>query len=373
MNTYMNHLFQEENPDKRIKYIDGLDPERFSLVTFIDSLTPSLVWESNLRFGSFHLIKMSLFIRNLARRNLFTPETERALAKLILQHLYYLPWSRVSADPLPHTPDPIDKPVERMLSEIEKGNAHNAYLCAATALHTDRDELFVALMQNGAVSIPNTIGHSISCFYPVLEEVLSVDHPAAGTSLLSLILYLCRFRNRNKASYHGPTISDEDKSRLLQQAASGTSIVDVHQMITFYTMQAWENATWNKGNTPPWNLLVDWIGDKRIHESRKEQAEHGGNRNVDIPESYETWQQLFDDRDLEAIIDSTTALLSNSYTKASDWLFRAYAERYTPDWNPHYITSLYAALELSLDRSIPSELSRMALIQAVEYFLRSIH
>lgn len=373
MNAYMDMLFQMDNPDARINYIDGLDADRFSLVTFIDRLTPTLVWESNLRFGSFHMIKMSLFIRNLARRNLFTAETELALAKLILQHVYYLNWLRVSGDTLIHGPEPVDEPVEKMLSEIEKGNAHNAYYYALAALNTDREDLFIALMQNGAVSIQDTIGHSISCFYPVLEEVISVDHQASGTSLLSLILYLCRFRNSCDSFTKKSTISDEDKKHLLAQASSGSSIVDIHQMITFYTMQAWEKASWNKGTNPPWMRLADWIGDKQVDKSRKTQADDVENKGLaSIPESYEAWQQIFHTKDIKAITVSAITILDESYAKACDWFFRVYAEQYTPDWNPHYITSLYSALELSRDESIPTQFSRMALIQALEYFLEGI-
>ena len=95
MNVQMMQLFQNANHEKRIEYIDRMDPDHFSLITFIDSLTPALVWESNLRFGSFHLIKMSLYIRDFARRKFFSAETDRALAKAILQHLYYLPWPQI--------------------------------------------------------------------------------------------------------------------------------------------------------------------------------------------------------------------------------------------------------------------------------------
>lgn len=373
MNAYLNKLFEAQNPDTFNEYIDRMDASHFSLVTFVDTLIPALVWESNLQFGSFHLIKMSLFIRNLARRKYFSAETELALAKVILQHLSYLEWTRISADPLQHMPDPIDEPVKRMLSAIEKGNAHNAYFYALTALQSDKEQLFNALLKNGAISIPDTIGHSISCFYPVLEDVLAVDHPAAATSLLSLILYLCRFRNSRSAMVEGNAISDADKNRLLLQAASGTSILDIHHMITFYTLQAWETATWNKECTPPWEFLTDWIGEKEVDESQKEHVDRVIRQNtIDVPESYEAWQRLFAEKDQEAILDSAIALLRESSEKACDWLFRVYAEYYTPDWDPHYFTSLYAALELRQDTSISIEASTMAFIQALKYFVEEI-
>jgi hypothetical protein len=251
MHVQLTQLFHEGDPEKLISYVDGLNPDRFSLITFIDRLVPALVMESNLRFGSFHLIKMSLFLRNMSRRKVFSAETEKALAKLVLQHLFYLEWIRISADPLPHDPDPVEHALDEMLSEIADGNAHNAYFYAAKIYQTEKGNLFNALLLNGSMSIPDTIGHSISCFYPVLEEVIAVDHPSAGTSLLSLIMYLCRLRKQS-SSVTGKdlSITPSQKSQLLVKAASGTSIFDIHHMITFYIFQAWETASWNRGTIP---------------------------------------------------------------------------------------------------------------------------
>ena len=256
-----------------------------------------------------------------------------------------------------------------MLGEIEKGNVHNAFVYAATALQADRECLFTALMQNGAVSIPDTIGHSISCFFLVLDELLAVDHPAAGTSLLSLIMYLCRFRNARSSTVEAKSLDEADKNRLLEQAASETTIVDIHQMITFYTLQAWETASWNQASTPPWQRLTEWVADKAVDETR--QARAAAEKSVAAPESYEAWQQVVEGQNREAIIDSAFAILEDSYEKACDWFFRIYAEAYTPDWDPHYFTSLYSAFELSRDASIAPRASRMALIQALEYFLNN--
>lgn len=327
--------------------------------------------ESNLRFGSFHLIKMSLFLRNLSRRKVFSAGTEKALAKLVLQHLFYLEWVRISAESLPHAPDPVENAIDEMLSEIADGNAHNAYFYATKVSHTERDDLFNALLLNGSMSIPDTLGHSISCFYPVLEEVIAVDHPAAGTSLLSMIMYLCRLR-RQSVSFAGDKspIDPSIKSQLLERAASGTGIFDVHHMITFYIFQAWEKASWNNGTVPPWAKLADWFGDKRIDASRLARSTDA--KPGLVPESYQQWQEIFSSKNREAIVGSTIALLNESWEKACDWLFRVYAEYYTPDWDPHYFTSLYAALELGRDPSIAAQDSTMALIQALEYFLNEI-
>ena len=372
MNTYLQQLFIDGNPDKLIRYVDGLDQESFSLVTFIDTLVPALVMESNLRFGSFHLIKMSLFLRKLSRKGVFSAETERELAKLILQHLYNLEWVRISADPLPHSPEPVDNTLDLMLSEIADGNAHNAYFYASRAFYQDKGSLFNALLCNGSMSISDTIGHSISCIYPVLEEVINADHPAAGTSLLSLIMYLCRYRQKSSANAvedHLP-ITASDKSQLLARAASGTGIVEIHHMITFYICQAWAAASWNSHTVPPWQMLTDWIADKTVDADRQAWAMQI--KPADIPENYQEWQKIFTGKNREVIINTALSIVDDSWVQACDWFFRVYADYYTADWDPHYYTSLYAALELCRDQSIAGQDSKMALIQALEYFLDDI-
>ena len=268
MDAYSRQLFEKHEVASLVNYVDDLDPEHFSLITFIDSLVPELVMESNLRFGSFHLVKMSLFIRNLSKRGVFSSETEIELAKLVIQHLYHLEWISVSADSLSHAADPVTDPLGEMLSEIADNNAHNAYFYASQAFFEDKQALFNLLLLNGAISIPHSLGHSISCFYPVLEDVIAVDHPAAGTSLLSLIMYLCRFGKETSAEADEKPLRDSDKGQLLRRAASGNDIVSIHHMITFYILQTWENASWNQDTIPPWSLLTDWIGEKRVDEKR---------------------------------------------------------------------------------------------------------
>ena len=388
-------LLDQNNPDLLVEYVDNLNPKKFSLVTLVDALSPMLVMESNLTFGSFHLIKMSLFLRSMSLRGLLSKETEIALAKVIVQHLYYLEWSLLDISPHVHAPDPINKPISHMLTEIEQGNAHNAFFYASIALQSDKACLLDTLLLNGAKSIPDSLGHSISCFFPVLEDLVDVDHPATGTALFSYILYLCRHRAKNQpnnqATQDGRPNADQkadqkadniNRSTLLRQAASGTSIFDIHHMITFYIFLAWEKAAWHNNATLPWAMLKDWIGQKKIDQSRLDSASVPGTVDasgkidttgtVDIPANYHQWHQIFSEKNTERIASVALAVLAHDWQQASDWIMRSYADYYTPDWDPHYITSLYAALELYQNDAVNKTDSQMAIIQALTYFVENV-
>lgn len=369
MNTELTRLLHQDNPDLLQDYVNNLKKENFSLVTLVDSLAPYLVMESNLRFGSFHLIKMSLFLRSLCREKILSPETEIALARVVILHLYYLEWIQVTAGPFAHTPDPITRPVEKMLVEIGRGNAHNAFFYADVALQTDKANMLSSLLLNGAAGIRDTLGHSLSCFFPVLEDIVAADHPAAGTSLFSYITFLCRLRGKTPNVRPESSNSRPDKVKLLRQAASGSSIVDIHHMITFYIYQVWEQSAWNSLPMLPWHLLSDWIGSKEIDNRRLKQAQAD---DCEAPREYEQLRQLMSGRQKEKIVPATLSLLEISWQQTCDWLLRAYADYYTPDWDPHYYTSLYAALRLCRDDSIAADVSKMALIQALEYFLDNV-
>ncbi|MDW7657350.1 MAG: hypothetical protein SCM11_09270 [Bacillota bacterium] len=209
--TELMQLLRQQDPDDLAVYLDRLNKEHFSLVTLINALSPLLVMESNLRFCSFHLIKMSLFLRKLSLSGLLSQATEIALAKMVVQHLFYLEWIELSVSPFVHSPDPIDAPLDNILTEIRKGNAHNAYFYAALALKDNMPQLFSTLLLNGVLSILDTLGHALSCFFPVLEQLVDMDHPAAGTALFSYILYLCRLRKNSlsvRQSAPGTTIPD---------------------------------------------------------------------------------------------------------------------------------------------------------------------
>lgn len=203
-----------------------------------------------------------------------------------------------------------------------------------------------------------------------------MNHTASGTALLSYIMYLCRFRKTGSLPDKAEASLQVDRDRLLQQAASGTTIVDIHHMITCYIFLTWEKSALYDKQPLPWSLLAEWIGSKSVDKNRMSFILSYIGEDIapedKIPSDYEQWKSIFASRDKKKITAITLSLLRRSWKQTCDWLFRAYADYYTPDWDPHYYTSLYAALEMYHDQSVNKTGSSMAVVQALEYFLSNI-
>ncbi|MBM3242961.1 hypothetical protein FJZ31_42420, partial [Candidatus Poribacteria bacterium] len=104
--------------------------ENWSLVTVIDELLPLALMESNLRFGSFHSVKMALFLRRLALEGYFSRATERELVRVIALELVEREWVSIKADRAGYTKRDTAPSIEKMIEELNEGNVHNAFYYA---------------------------------------------------------------------------------------------------------------------------------------------------------------------------------------------------------------------------------------------------
>jgi hypothetical protein len=65
--------------------------------------------------------------------------------------------------------------------------------------------------------------------------------------------------------------------------------------------------------------------------------------------------------------------LDNKFINTTNYLYRLFAEYYNPSWNPHYYTGLYCALGLyKSDKIYDEKVKKMAVVQAVEYFVSNV-
>ncbi len=375
MRSTIYHAVRSRNRDLVEDYISSLRKmDEWSLVSIIDELTPLALMESNLKYGSFHRIKMALFLRRLAVRGLLSKETEREMARLVSLDLADREWVCISGSRQGLKREPVEDALDTMVIELDNGNAHNAYYYALSSLQQDGDRLLQELLKLGTTAIPDTLGHSISCFWPVVEDIIYTDQASADSALLSYILYLCRYSHDEDvlSEGFGSAKGEKDLDDLLVRCASGEGIVNLHHMITFYIGAAWERSSLCPEGGVPWGLIEDWVGDKETDQGRYDGMEEMATSG-EAAETYEDFAERFT---LDEIDESVSLLLSSleqDPESAIDWIFRTYGSYYSPEWDPHYITGLYCALELYLQtRETDRSATLMAIDQAVRYFAQRI-
>ncbi len=343
----------------------------WSLVSIVDEVSPFALMESNLPYGSFHRIKMALFMRWLARKGLFSKDTEFAMARLISLDLADREWVGIAASDQGVLEKEGDY-LEKMIDELNSGNSHNAFYYALGCLGNDPDLLIRTLLELGSVAVPNSLGHSISCFWPVVMDLIYTNHKYTYTGLLSFIMYLSRFQYGDKVLEEDSLSSQQglDHEKFLAICASGGGIVNLHHMITFYITEAWQQSTLCPGKGVPWKLIRNWVGDKELDGERFDEmksVEPYPNRIG----SYEEFSQLFDLRQVDQSVRVLLSLLEKDPQRGIDWVFRLYTSYYTADWDPHYITGLYCAIQLHLGNGVSDKTaSRMAIDQTVRYFAK---
>ena len=357
----------EENLEEIISSLKQKD--NWSLVTIIDELLPLMLMETNLRYSNFHTVKMNLFLRKLALEGYFSKETEKELLRLIAFEMTERNWVGIYAD-RENSSKNSSSSVEGFIRELNRNNVHNAFYYALGLLEKDRNALAHLLLRLGANAIPKSLGHSLSCFFPVVEDMIIADHPHVDSALLTYVMYLARHEasmdmiQKEYGQAEGPV----DYGRLLRICASGTGLVEVHHTIAFCMSTQWENAAFNTDNDVPYGLLIDWVGNKKCDEDRVQRvtkASYSGG----LPETYEEFESKFSFAELDDSIPLAFKMMEEQPRKAVDWLFRIYASQYKRSWNAHYYTSLYSALRLYMGDIVSDEVAcRMALDQALHYF-----
>ena len=67
------------------EYLKELENDNsFSLASLIEDLLPLMLMECSLRYGSFHFVKMSLFLRELSQKKYFSRKAELEIARVVL-------------------------------------------------------------------------------------------------------------------------------------------------------------------------------------------------------------------------------------------------------------------------------------------------
>ncbi|TDO90095.1 hypothetical protein DFR79_11054 [Halanaerobium saccharolyticum] len=376
MDSQLKKAIINHNQQEVKKYLKELETNNsFSLTSLIEDLLPLMLMECSLRYGSFHFVKMSLFLRELSQKNYFSRESELEIARVVLLGLSERHFINLEADGSGYKEGEINqKTYNKLGEEINNGNSHNAFYYALGILEKQPEQLKKYLLNLGLERIPDSLGHSVSCFFPVIRDLVNHHKDVAATGVLSYVMYLCRYSYRGK--YNSDQVkrqkpASEKLEELGLRAASGSGIVNLHHMITYYTFFMLEDSSFYQ-ELPPYSILEDYFGSKSIEQKRLEIAE----ANKEETKIAETYQQFKDDFSLESYQENLTFLfynLENNFKDTTSYLYRLFAEYYNPGWNPHYYTGLYCALGLYKSEKInDNKVKKMAVIQAVEYFAGNV-
>ena len=348
--------------------MSSLEDKDVNITDFINEFASIMLMEANLSFGNFHFIKMSLFLRELKLKGYFSKETEKKLINLLAVNMTERHFIKAEADRLGYKAIDADQAtLKKMIEELNKGNTHNAYYYSLGLLKYKPEMLRNNLLMLGTESLSQTLGHSFTCFYPVLRDLVVENSQHDTNALFSYIMYLARFNYDENIHIQYNTDRFENIPQLTQICASGEGIVNLHHMITLAMYLLWEKDDIN-GDYITYNNFLDWIGSKEVDEKQKEKIENM-TTDRDIPKSYEEFENEFSLKELDESMPLYLKLLEEDYENAIDWMFRLYPNYYTPSWDPHYFTSLYSALKLyKMDEAKEKIPSKMAVYQAIRYF-----
>lgn len=358
------------------EYLKELESDNsFSLASLVEDLLPLMLMECSLRYGSFHFVKMSLFLRELSQQNYFSRNSELEISKVVVLGLSERHFIKLEAESGTYKEEKVNqKTYAKLTEEINKGNTHNAFYYAAGILENEPAKLKQHLLNLGMERIPDSLGHSVSCFFPVMRDLVNHHQDISAAAVLSYVMYLSRY------SYQGKYNSDQEKREkpspdkledLGLKAASGSGIVNLHHMITYYTFFMLEDSSFY-GKLPPYSILENYFGSKNIDQKRLSLAETD-KIETKIAESYQQFKDNFSLENHQDNLDFLFYNLDENYKETVSHLHRLFAEYYSPGWNPHYYTGLYCALGLyKSDKINDKNLKKMAVIQAVEYFAENV-
>jgi hypothetical protein len=342
---------------------------KWTLASLIDELLPLSLMQSNLQYGNFHSPKVQLFLRRFALEGCFSRETEFLLAGLLLSVMLRTDFILARADIRSGEERGVEEAVRKMIEELDEGNVHNAFFYANIAVNDQPENLARALLLRGSRNIPDTLGHSVSCFYPIVEDLVLKNHPLRATAIFTYIMYLARFSGDEGRVSRGreEPYTELNLNNLLRLASSGNGIVNLHHTITFYIVSSWDAASCRPGDRSMMWVLADWLRGEAVDKER-ENSVCSYRRMSTLPDTYRSFNNAFHINELNEAMPVLIGLLERQRDRAIDWIFRYYASRCNGLWNPHYFTGLYCAINLYLDSRLEEKERRMALEQAVAFF-----
>jgi len=366
----------EKRPDRIDPFITKVKNDRsWNLEKLINDLIPYFCMESNLKYGSFHLVQMALFLKRLAKNNFFSRKTQFKLSEILLRELIWRRWTVIEAHDISTELDnPEEFSEKKILAEINKGSINNAFYRSMGLLEKNRIQLAVFLLKIASYSIPVSKGHTLASRFHLIKDIILAGEKDQYTALLSCIMHFSQYNAPHTVLNENFAVlkREPDHSYLLRASASGSSNGDIHQLNTFNILTEWENSSFNKRRYAPYKVFAEWVGNKPVDKEAAEDMENI--KKFETASSYEDFSQSFSLLDINNTVHLVLFMLEKNFKQTVDWLYRIYADYYNPDnWDPHYFSCLYTGIQLFSNNYIEDIVGRrMALRQSLIYFAENI-
>ena len=203
-------------------------------------------------------------------------------------------------------------------------------------------ELARRLLFLGSGYLDSSLGHSISCTAFILLEMLDRTDQDPWPALATLADYFCKggFHTAPALRKTPALSSNEVFDQYLLRATSGRGIVNLHHTITIYAIE--QVRSWF--NKEEYNHMIGaWIA---FMEEKKSKVVALGNAKRAQPGDYGHFYEAFSKLDVESIVAwIREAILSpQGGTQTGRFLIKGLCDKYSGDYNPHYLTGLGSAL-----------------------------
>jgi len=203
-------------------------------------------------------------------------------------------------------------------------------------------ELARRLLILGSGYLSPSLGHSVSCTAFILLEMLDREDQDPWPALATLADYFC------KGEFHTSPVlrktpafpSQEDFEQHLLRATSGRGIVNLHHTITIYAMERvrplFSAEEYN-------HMMGAWVA---FLEEKKAKRVVLGNPKTTLRGDYTYFYERFSKLDVTAVVAwIRDAILSpQGQMETGRFLIKGLCDKYSGDYNPHYLTGLGSAL-----------------------------
>ena len=187
-----------------------------------------------------------------------------------------------------------------------------------------------------------SLGHSVSCTVFILLEMLDRTDQDPWPALATLADYFC------KGGFHTTPVlrktpafsSNEVFDQHLLRATSGRGIVNLHHTITIYAMEQVRQLF----NEEEYNHMIGaWIA---FMEDKKLKMVVLDNPKIAPPADYSHFFETFSRLDVKFVVASIREMILSPQGRLETgrFLIKGLCDKYTGDYNPHYLTGLGSAL-----------------------------